>query len=132
MVYDALDDDDNARIIITVFEHPSEIGDDILQILGEPKLLSTEEYRLPYVSVFFSPIRSEKRYMQIYYPYVSVDGEYSQKGIDSNVFATLFGITWLGSAQYTKKDLQDIHDQISAQFGNYQIIHASEFPNPRL
>jgi hypothetical protein len=129
MVYDVLDNNGNGRTIIVIFDHFSSIGDDILKILNEPKSIPTDEYRLPYVSVFFSPIKSDKRYSQTYYPYFISNGKYNKKGIDSDIFVTLFDLIWLGSIEYTKEKLQGIHDEIHDKFNNYQIIHASEFPN---
>lgn len=128
-VYEELQEDGKTRLVITAFHEQFDMHRDrfvaLTDLLKEPSALEDSEYRLPYNSLFFCPISSEKVFRQTYYPCNVRDG------VDSELFAKLFEIKWIGSKPLNEPDLITFHDQLAQDFAEYEIIHAMEYPAQR-
>jgi hypothetical protein len=128
-IYEELQNNNEARIVICAF-HRSVINankfHELLELLDEPTVCNVGEYRLPYQSIFYCPIRSDRKLMQTFYPYdVS-------EGVDGDLFAKLFEMQWIGSRMVDENKLKLIHDKMIEEFREYEIIHAIEHSIPRL
>jgi len=125
-VYEELQPNKNTRLVVTAFHDELDVYGDkfraLTDMLKEPARLEDSEYRLPYNSLFFCPVRSEKVFKQTYYPHHVGDG------VDSEVFAKLFEMKWIGSKLLDDSDLIAFHDQLIRDFDEYEIIHAMEYP----
>lgn len=127
-VYEQLQANGKVRMVIAAFHNPESSNkyDEIFRLLGEPDTVAMSDYRLPYNSIFFCQIVEVNRFMQTFFPYGN------DKGVDSEIFAKLFELNWIGSKPLEKNTLQEIHSQMIIDFEGYEIIHAMEYPAPKL
>lgn len=125
-IYEQLNKHDEARILITAFrDYPC--GENFLELLNclrEPQYRAEPEYRLPYISLFFCQSHSDEISRQTYMPY----GKDSE--VDTDTFAKLFELSWIGSRPLRPEQLRDFHAQLIEDFEQYEIIHAMEYPIP--